>query len=740
MNEIVLDGCAPTPLAGYLKALGVLRLLSTQYPETRGFWRGDRFVLCTSLDREGIERFFLEDYAPTPVMAPWNAGSGFYYQERKGKEIDPATGKKKKLGIRDQPTAATKTIDAMLATTGSCFESYRQALKLCRATLIQSDLAEAPKNGAPKDSLVLKLRTSLSDECLDWLDAALLISAGSTQFPPLLGTGGNDGNLDFTNNFMQRLLDVIGPAQEQVSSRWLVTALFSKPAPNHVKSAIGQFSPGQAGGPNSTAGFDADASINPWDFVLMIEGALPFAAAAVRRNADDPAGLMSYPFTVRAVGAGSGSLGEGDTASARGELWMPLWAQAAAFPEVRALLAEGRVSLNGKPVRDALDFVRAVHHLGVYRGISEFQRFGLLMRSGKAYLATPLSRVVVSNGPTANWLDDLDQRQWLDRFRRYCRGANTANRFVMLRKRLEDRLFALAGREPSKAEAQAMLVLLGEVQAALSASPKACEEVPPIPRLSEQWLAAADDDSAAFRIAKALAGLKGSAEQPLPLRAQLFPVERKRSRWMSPESGEKQRIHTGQRGRLIDALRSLLNRRLLLAEPLEIHDKPLDSRAGATLADIAAFLRDDRMDARIAELLPGLVLCAIPQDLDHSGGDAVVPAAFALLKLCVTPDRILSSPTLKLLPEDARLPVPPGMLAQLAAGNHGNRALQVAWRRLRASGLAPVFTVNSLPAHDSIDPQRTAAALLIPLRFGATAALARSVLKQAEPEANLETA
>src|SRR5690606_24025355 len=78
MNELLLEGCTATPLANYLKALGVLRLLSTHYPETRGSWRGDRFVLLTPLTREGIERFFLHEYAPTPLVAPWGARSGFY--------------------------------------------------------------------------------------------------------------------------------------------------------------------------------------------------------------------------------------------------------------------------------------------------------------------------------------------------------------------------------------------------------------------------------------------------------------------------------------------------------------------------------------------------------------------------------------------------------------------------------------------------------------------------------------
>lgn len=710
MNEIILEGCTPTPLASYLKALGVLRLLSAKFPETRGFWRSDQFVLLISVGREEIERFFLEQYEPTPVMAPWNGGSGFYEKDNK------------------------VALNAILQSSDPRFRQLQDCLRTVESALAGINRNASPK-GEDKVALLTRIRAWVPDAALDWFDASVMLADGSAQYPPLLGTGGNDGRLDFTNNFMQRLLDVIGPGQEQTSRRWLATALFAEPAPNHVKSAIGQFAPGHAGGPNSTAGFDADASINPWDFVLMIEGALLFAAATVRRNANDAAGLLSYPFTVRAISAGSGNLGEGDTSNARGELWMPLWSQPATYSEIRALLAEGRATLDGKPVRDALDFVRAAHRLGTYRGIEEFQRYGLLMRSGKAYLATPLSRITVTENPAASWLDDLDRHQWLDRFRRFGRGANTATRFLVLRRRLEDRLFALSGRNPSKAEAQSLLILLGEIQTAISTSPKAREEVPPIPRLSGQWVAAADDGTdPAFRIAKALAGLKGTLDKPLPLRAQLFPVERVKDHWMTPESGEKYRVFTGQRGRLIDTLRTLLERRLWLAEKLEMGDKPLDSPAGATLADIAAFLRDERMDRRTAELLPGLALCTIPQDHEHAAGGGVVPAAFALMKLILTPDRTLGSPSLKLPTDDVDLPVPPGMLAQLAAGNHRNRAIKIAWRRLRASGLTSAFTFDSLPAEASIDPQRATAALLIPLRFGATATLAHGVLKQPETE------
>src|SRR5690625_2988804 len=421
MNNLTLEGCAATPLASYLKALGVLRTLASKYPETRAFWRNNTLLLNTPLNAEEITRFFLNEYSPTPIMTPWNAGSGFYFRARKVKSIDPETGEKQETSVRDAPTTATRIVDDLLATSSQRLADYREALQLCKATIKGLGLESAPGSGQPKDSLIQALRTIAPDRLLDWLDAALVITGETTRFPPLLGSGGNDGNLDFSSNFIQRLLEVLpedGKDPDPKSGHWLQAALHGTSAPDMTRGAIGQFSPGNVGGPNSTTGFDSKGKLNPWDFILMMEGALLFAAAAVRRNADDPQGTLSYPFTVRAVGAGAGTLGEGDTASARGELWMPLWSQPASFIEVRTLLSEGRVALGRKPARDALDFVRAVHQLGSYRGLDSFQRYGLLRRSGNNHLAAPLAQVNVSTRPQSYWLDELDQYGWLERYRR----------------------------------------------------------------------------------------------------------------------------------------------------------------------------------------------------------------------------------------------------------------------------------------------------------------------------------
>ena len=69
----------PIPLAHYLKALRVLRLVAEQAdPLAVGYWHNEHFQLRSALDREAFLEFFLNRYQPTPIVAPWNGGSGFY--------------------------------------------------------------------------------------------------------------------------------------------------------------------------------------------------------------------------------------------------------------------------------------------------------------------------------------------------------------------------------------------------------------------------------------------------------------------------------------------------------------------------------------------------------------------------------------------------------------------------------------------------------------------------------------
>lgn len=429
----------------------------------------------------------------------------------------------------------------------------------------------------------------------------------------------------------------------------------------------------------------------------------------------------------------------------RGELWMPLWSHYASYNEIRSVFSEGRVALGARPTLDALDFIRAIHRLGGYRGIDRFQRYSFLRRNGKAFLATPLERVQVSTNPQSAWLDDLDQDGWLNNFRKFSQGANTARRFAVLRKQLEDALFELAGNAPSPARVQALLALLGEIQFAITASAKAREVLRPIPRLGEAWVIHANDpDSSAFRIARALAGLRGEDRKPLPLRAQLFPVHPRSNAWMGTACTAKGahndpscrvRLHTPTGGTLEDDLIALLTRRLWLAERLAFTDKPMQGYAGIDLDDLDVFLLNPEIDRDIAALLPGLALCRIPPSTERTAGSRRAAIGVALPALLMTPDATLRR--LLNTGDEFALPIPRGLIARLASDNpaQARTAMESAWRRLRASGLKPVGSARHPPELLGVSPRRLAAALLIPLTYGATAALLRAATApEAAPE------
>ena len=91
-----LSGCAPAPLAFYLKALGILRLVGQQAdPDARGWWDGERFDLITKLDAEALVSFFLNQYRPTPLLSPWNKGCGFFKPNDPGlKPLEASTSER----------------------------------------------------------------------------------------------------------------------------------------------------------------------------------------------------------------------------------------------------------------------------------------------------------------------------------------------------------------------------------------------------------------------------------------------------------------------------------------------------------------------------------------------------------------------------------------------------------------------------------------------------------------------
>lgn len=732
---ITFSGCAPIPLAGYLKALGVFRLIAEQADESvRGYWQNERFVLTTSLDRDEILELFLTLYRPTPILTPWNGGSGFYYQERKLNEKDLETGKKIKTGVRDQPTQATKTLDCIINSKADRFAFYRAMATTCKGVVRSLGFDAAPKE-EEKYCLLTRLRSIWPDEALVVLDAALILGADKPGYAPLLGTGWNDGNLDFSNNFMQRLIEVIDPDTGEALAgerERLSGALFGDPVAELASSAIGQFAPGNAGGPNASTGFDAASLINPWDFILMLEGAVLFAASTTRRLESMDEGQLSYPFTVRPTGSGSGNAATSDEGNARAEIWLPLWEKPFSHTELSVLLSEGRATVGRRPARDGLDFARSVARLGVSRGINAFQRYAFLMRSGKAYLATPLNRIAVKRNPDADLIDQLERYYFLARFRRFARSGSA--RAQQLVRCLEDALFELASGAEHSGETerprriQNVLQVLGDVILYLADSPKAREECRRLPALGREWIWHADDKSDEFRIAATLAGL--GAHTALPMLAHLVPV--------NPEEpskfDEQSPLVTWTPGSLVENLAGVLHRRLLTVAKHADAEEPLNSAPAAPLGSISVFLQGNLDERRIVRLMAGMSLIRnMPEYLPGIPDSLPLPAAYCVLKPLFTTNEQLHR--IGMLPEDVKLPLPAEIPRWLQTGKL-EKAIELALRRLRIAGVeTPVSGIGVA----GLDGPRLLSALMLPIRDDDLKRVMKRIIRKDKQTAASET-
>jgi CRISPR-associated protein Csx17 len=725
MNQpITLCGCSPTPLAHYLKALGVLRLLSEQLPlgalRPRGAWIGETFVLHTTLDRAAVEHFFLHDYRPTPVLAPWNGGSGFYLREKKLDERDSVTGKKLKSGKRSEPTEATRALDRIEGAKASRFSALSKCISLCRNALRELGLDAAPKEES-KAALLTFLRSRLPEAFVNALDAGYVVLAQEAKPPPLLGTGFNDGNLDFSNNFLQRVVDLFDltsgdPAPS--SAALLAGSLFAEPTCGLTDNAIGQFFPHAAGGANSTSGFDAKSLVNPWDFIFMLEGALLFGAAAVKRLETAGPGELAYPFSVRPSGFGYASAGETD-AAARCELWAPLWERPASLAELRQVLGEGRAQLPSRAARDGFEFTRAVSSLGVDRGLSAFQRYSFAPRNGLAFFATPLDRVPVHRHARATeLLDDLDQNNWLDRVRRAGRDDRAPNRVASSVRQMEQAALALLRSSQQAVEehaaVEAMLLAVADTEAALARSLRWTKEkgLPPVSMLGSLWWEnLRHGKDAELDLAAGLAALK----QPL-LRVHWEPLDLEKP---LPAWDENSREVIWRDTVLVETLLTVHQRRIVKADK----DASLPTPAYfVSPASIVCFLDGQTDDQHLARLARALSLVQLPPDADRNRNQvsdesyavscAKLPALFALPRLALAG---------KAPPDfDETMPRLTAILRRGASGD-GTTATRLAVQRLRGSGFTPAL--REVP---TTGPSvcRALAATLFPLSQPALAALA----------------
>lgn len=705
--RVTLSGLHPRPLATYLAALGVLRICARQQsPQTRGAFSAQGFVLEGVEEQELLE-LLLERWVPTPILTPWNNASGFY-ESSKG---------------RPAASAMSSLSRSKLARLGPLLRAIEDVRKV---------IASAGYSSAPKDEekarFMSRLRGILPDDAVAWLDAVSAVDGDDARMMPLLGSGGNEGVLDYSGLYLRSLVETL-LSDRSHSERLLASVLFGRTTNGLLERPGGQFDPGTAGGFNTGPGFESkDLPNNPWAFLLLVEGSVAWTSGLSGRQRAAGSGyrFAVSPFTVRHRAAGYGSAGrvDEDPQRVRAEVWVPVWRRLATYAEVGSLIAEGRVEIGrpaDKPRRavDSLDFVNAVASLGVDRGVESFVRYAIVKRRGESFVALPASTLDVRHRRAADLLQELDSPlDLLDRFlSRFPSEQGPPAVLVGLRRRVDDARFDAAVH--SEPDALVRLVrALGALEMFLSKRDPSKEPrlLRSLGGLSEAWIEACGD-SVEVHIAGALASVEQTGGAG-PLRSYLAPLDPNDARAYAPAA----RATAWAGADFTDRLASVLQRRLVdvakkrgrVRGDGDVSPRnPTFGTRTASLDDVAVFLADGLVDlAALEELMFGFTWVRHRSPAPQRRLRRVappLPRSYALLKLLFLPRGVPvdrgREPTVFCAPDPAIVPL-------LRAGRVSD-AVSTARRQL-SRFLAPRRVLDQTVG-DAAFGRRLAAALLIPV-------------------------
>jgi CRISPR-associated protein Csx17 len=692
-----------------MKAIGLLRIVSEQLdPDARGTWDDEAFTLIATPEGAALERFLLDRYQPLPVFNPWNSGAGF--------------------DAKSKDKAAGRTLDAVAATTEIRWEPARNVLRIAREV---SAPFEAERSPDAKAQILRTLRARYPDDALIWLDAAVVVGRDELEFPRLLGTGGNDGRLDFSVNFLQRALDVVGP-KPLMDREALLRDAFHGTADGRLSDvSIGQYAPANAGGVNASTGFEGLSLVNPWDFVFLIEGLVVFAGSMSKRfGARRP--RAAFPFTFAPTDAGYGAASTQE--EKRAEIWLPRWRGAATLRAVKQLIRTARVDVetSANPARplpraagSGIEAAQAALTRGVASGIDRFERVVIAQRNGLAFSAVRVGSIPADKGFPAAAALAREATRWVNRLRNKELQASVGEALSAY----DLAVFRYAGRPDSAVGLQEWVAALGSLDIAVGHA--RIEGVDPFEFRDEEATrciaAELDDGSSEHALAAGFASVGGTRENAM--RLDVSPIRVARMHYSYDPEG-------AQRPELLTLLASSCVRRVR-----EARERPgrspwrVEPTVQVTLRAIAAFLDGAIDERRLARLLKGYVLLPHLKVRQDERTQSDEPTADLAISWCAA--KVLFDGF-----DPVREPLLATEVPQLLLVHRTGTALQRMYHDLAVSltnGLAPWnhrrprdFRFAELDDPRRGDSRRVVAALLLPLTSQARKVLIERVLQPAE--------
>jgi CRISPR-associated protein Csx17 len=716
MHMHILKGCSPAPLANYLKALGILRLVGEQADaQARGWWDGERFCLLTKLSKEELEAFFLEKYEPTPIFNPWGGRSGYY----------PGS----------EESTARLALVAIENSSVSRLQVFRDVIAIVRTVVHQTGGAK-PKP-ADQHLMLRPLHLRLRGAALDWLNTVVADFDDRYSKPAVFGSGGNEGSGGYTAAYLAAVVETI------LNHSW----------DSHIGAALwndgvnqdawnGSFYPSPKGkkkGKKSNVEgpfrqFLPEGQGSPWELLLTFEGALIVQSGVARRSEAGRHRFTSSPFYFAPTSLGHGSMSprdevevqQGRPSEGRGEQWFPLWGTPSTYAEIQLLFREGRCSSGRRAAKNPLDAARAICGLGTSRGITTFLRYGYLQRDNLAtHFAVPLGRIQVRENSTARLVDDLSG--WLDRLHRAARNKNAPARLVHAERRLADAVFAALTHDHTPDRWQAILLAAADIES-LQATGTGIE-AGVLSGLRPEWVEAVNDGTPEFRLALALGSAAASYFKDRPsdsIRHHLLPLEPGARRFQIADKklvNDPRVVATG-RDPLGD-LAAIVERRLIEAAQKGQRQLRLVAAAGccARFDDLTQFLSGAVDLDRLFGLARAFMALdwkkwdkCHAQTLRQPQDGNMPEECWLAVRLCCLPFAI---------DENHDIPADERIVRMLISGD-AVRAIEIARQRLRSVGIRPPMYAGTT---DSETARRWAAALAFPIHRGT----AQRAMKRLDP-------
>lgn len=600
MTSIPIPGCRHDVLGHNLKAIGLLRALSTcAEPEHRdadaeGWWDLDsacfRLASHKYPNEEMLVEFFSDHYRPTEIFAAWNQDVGLKqdFANKRGRASEWSKANELSVQVKDK-----------VITGHESFMKYRESMDDAISSALDAISAAFVKRG---------------------YDNPVFLNKGIAGRAHVMRT-----YWDYVKDF----------SSQKKRSDFTVSALFNQwslgTTGKRVPSGKGTpFFPDAIKTYNNGLGWVVETfPFNALDYLLAVEGAIALRGAVSRTLAANSRRFAAFPFVFD-----SGEDLVDDSNKVKGtasSIWLPLWDRPATFAELSSFICDAQARLPGKEARFSAEFARALRAQGVDAGFVGWQEFRFKMKASRVpwictgrYLGTVRNRRSMALNDA---LAPLDESGFLDQFEPLFDGNKIGARSPHLVRAALNSVVEQAVAEPTPENAFEILIRLYAAcrQMALSESFRQklrggrATFFEALPQEAWENLLRGLEHLPEFRIARALSSITGFARQrrqsngkPVfsavqPLLGSLLPLKRGSRGWYLPTESKdrsKQAVWTG--GDLCRDLARVLSRRYLDSAD---DDRPaLAAVRTAPLGAILAFINGDLDDQRIARWTEALSL------------------------------------------------------------------------------------------------------------------------------------